>query len=203
MLKDWQLNTRSSCEVPLDPCGCRCTFMFSYCHPHFLSIAVCSSSLTGFCCRFFSLGDILCTSLDPPQRAAVFSCAPDTDYLKPPADYELVWRNREDKRQGPVSIWRPVPPPGYVSMGCLALGAYCRPSTEESRLSVQCVRMDLVQEVTKCISEPVWISGTNKTSPWSVLLQFNDGLEGVFTAQRLQVSTPSRALNERLVMDSS
>jgi len=64
---------------------------------------------------------------------------PDKDgYLTYPVEYECIWRSKNSNG----AIWRPVPPPGYVSMGDVATAAYLKPDRRE----VVCVRDFLVTD---------------------------------------------------------
>ncbi|GJY00501.1 hypothetical protein Tco_0357519, partial [Tanacetum coccineum] len=40
-----------------------------------------------------------------------------------------VWRNCADNYTTPVSIWRPRPPQGYVSAGCVAMSSFTEPDS--------------------------------------------------------------------------
>ncbi|CAI5481287.1 unnamed protein product [Closterium sp. Yama58-4] len=100
---------------------------------------------------YVSLGDVAWRGLTPPPAVRVHSITPTSlaagsaKAFATPKDYFLVWRNRVTKTQDPVSIWRPIPPEGYVDMGCVAVGGYDKPTKGDSRLTVHCVRQDLVR----------------------------------------------------------
>jgi hypothetical protein len=52
--------------------------------------------------------------------------------------FERVWTNKQQDRTRPnaISIWRPVPPPGYVSVGdCLVAGSWNAPRSATVLLS--------------------------------------------------------------------
>ena len=74
----------------------------------------------------------------------------------PPDEFERVWDDKGSKAYSDGSIWRPIPPSGYVAMGLVASRGYDKPS----RNSVRCVRADLV--IASYINELIW---NNKRSP--------------------------------------
>ncbi|WP_308581592.1 Vps62-related protein [Pseudomonas extremaustralis] len=76
--------------------------------------------------------------------------------LMPPDEFERVWDDKGSKAYSDGSIWRPIPPSGYVAMGLVASRGYDKPS----RNSVRCVRADLV--IASYINELIW---NNKRSP--------------------------------------
>lgn len=84
--------------------------------------------------------------------------------LKPPIDFTWVWQL--DRPELTLSIWRPVAPPGYVSMGLVCNNSLRPPSNA----AVKCVRKDLVIQAR--IDEEVWNdrgtqAGTN-FSAWKI-----------------------------------
>ncbi|RON83088.1 Vps62-related protein [Pseudomonas fluorescens] len=70
--------------------------------------------------------------------------------LRPPADYELIWKSAGSGSHREGAIWRPVPPEGYVALGSVCSDGYEKPSFN----AVRCVRADLVSG--SGLSEPVW-----------------------------------------------
>ena len=63
----------------------------------------------------------------------------------PPTDFHLVWRALG---RTPVTLWAPVPPPGYRTLGAVATAALEMPTRED----VLCVRED------RCAPAPVFDS---------------------------------------------
>jgi hypothetical protein len=69
--------------------------------------------------------------------------------LAPPTSYVQVFRDtgsrarKPDCKEGTLALWRPVPPPGYVVMGCVATPNHRTPGAD----AVRCVRRDLVSEM--------------------------------------------------------
>jgi len=99
---------------------------------------------------YFSLGDIAIhgfTNINGTRVAAVVREAgsPSIDSTKGkalsrPDNFELVWKDSGSGAKTYVSIWRPIPPEGYVALGLVCASDHEKPSVN----SVRCVRMDLV-----------------------------------------------------------
>ena len=64
----------------------------------------------------------------------------DAELLASPRDYTKVW-STGGGGSGPFSIWAPLAPSGFVSLGCVA--SQEKPSLDQMR----CVRWDVVSEV--------------------------------------------------------
>ncbi|MDQ0651232.1 Vps62-related protein [Pseudomonas cedrina] len=120
---------------------------------------------------FYALGDIAVghyRNINQSRIVAVVSDANKVDgtALRPPVDYHLVWHDEGTGAHANFSIWRPLAPQGYVTMGLVCGVGYDKPS----RHAVRCVREDLV--VTAQVGELIWNdkgSGcANDLSLWSV-----------------------------------
>lgn len=64
---------------------------------------------------------------------------PQFPLLKSPIDYSEVWNDKGSGGHHDGSIWFPVPPDGYISIGFVAQAGYDKPSIP----SYACVRRDL------------------------------------------------------------
>ncbi|GFR52308.1 hypothetical protein Agub_g14845, partial [Astrephomene gubernaculifera] len=64
---------------------------------------------------YISLGDVLVSGSRMPYDQ-VATLAVNSGLVAFPMSYDLIWVATD----GSVAIWRPVPPPGYVALGCLA-----------------------------------------------------------------------------------
>ncbi|WP_428933664.1 Vps62-related protein [Streptomyces sp. ACT015] len=74
------------------------------------------------------------------QNSSEASKKASTPALAAPRDYEEVWRDTGSGGKHYCSVWRPIPPKGYVALGCVvAENTYDKPSTD----AVWCVRRDL------------------------------------------------------------
>lgn len=70
--------------------------------------------------------------------------------LRAPTDYDLVWNDSGSGADRDGSMWRPVPPQGYVALGLVCNGGYDKPSLD----AVRCVRTDLV--MPSLIGDFIW-----------------------------------------------
>lgn len=120
---------------------------------------------------FFSLGDIAVghyRNVNHSKVVAVVSDANKVDgtALRPPLDYQLVWQDEGTGARSNASIWRPLPPQGYVAMGLVYGVDYDKPS----RHAVRCVREDLVMAAQ--VGELIWndkgSGAANDLSAWSI-----------------------------------
>lgn len=65
---------------------------------------------------------------------------PKGSALRPPTKFEKVWTDRRSGANMSGSMWRPIPPDGYVALGLVCNKGYGSPSPDV----VRCVRKDLV-----------------------------------------------------------
>jgi len=75
---------------------------------------------------------------------------PSGNALRPPLDYELVWTDKGSGSDRDGSMWRPLPPPGYVALGLVCNNGYGKPAVD----IIRCVRADLV--IASLIGNLVW-----------------------------------------------
>lgn len=120
---------------------------------------------------FFSLGDIAVDhyrNINQSKIVVVVSDANKADgtALRPPLDYQLVWHDEGTGALSNASIWRPIPPQGYVPLGLVYGVNYEKPSLH----AVRCVREDLV--VASNVGELIWndkgSGSASDLSTWSI-----------------------------------
>lgn len=109
---------------------------------------------------YFPLGDVVASGHDNinEKRMVMVVCeadAPSSDSSKGPAlrapvDFEQVWSDAGSRTRTGCTIWRPVPPTGYLALGELCSMGRDKPLPSE----VRCVRQDLV--IASSISAPIW-----------------------------------------------
>jgi hypothetical protein len=64
---------------------------------------------------------------------------PSSPLLKPPTGYNQVWNDQGSGGHNDGSVWWPVPPDGYVAIGCVGQSGYDTPAG----VPYACVRQDL------------------------------------------------------------
>ncbi|HCS43758.1 MAG TPA: hypothetical protein DIW52_13165 [Pseudomonas sp.] len=125
---------------------------------------------------YFPLGDVVGPGFDNINQNSIVAVVCEGDpqiqdaskgkALSPPDDFEQVWRDSGSGAKSDLTIWRPIPPHGYV-----ALGMVCSNGRDKPLLNtVRCVRSDLV--VASPISRMIWSdegSGAKeKFSAWAI-----------------------------------
>ncbi|KAL4447306.1 hypothetical protein ABPG77_007339, partial [Micractinium sp. CCAP 211/92] len=96
---------------------------------------------------YVALGDCLVRGYDPPLSAGVaqdtggeegFGHTQGMPLVKAPRGFEPAWEDASSPPDSRLVLWRPVPYPGYVAMGCVAtLGTVPPP-----RACIKCLRQD-------------------------------------------------------------
>lgn len=127
---------------------------------------------------YFPLGDIVVANSTSTNgqmvTAVVCEGEPGIDNprgkaLSRPTDYELVWKDTGSGAAARVSIWRPIPPTGYVALGMTCSNDYNKPSFN----AVRCVRADLV--VAASLGDLIWddksSGATLSFSAWHIVPQ--------------------------------
>lgn len=76
------------------------------------------------------LGSPFSKALVVSEGPANVTAPPLLPLLLPPVDFQLLWENssiRQRSRQGVISIWQPVPAPGYVALGSIVQKGLIKP----------------------------------------------------------------------------
>ncbi|MGB8920057.1 MAG: Vps62-related protein [Pseudomonas sp.] len=126
---------------------------------------------------YFPLGDVIAAGFDNLNNAsavAVVVCEAQVASTDPakgkalsrPDDFELIWKDSGSGSKKDGAIWRPIPPEGYVALGCVCSNDHDKPSLN----AVRCVRADLV--TASKVNELIWSdkgSGAKQSvSVWSI-----------------------------------
>ncbi|WP_085608652.1 MULTISPECIES: Vps62-related protein [unclassified Pseudomonas] len=125
---------------------------------------------------YFPLGDLVISGRDNINEKRVMAVVREGDLqnaeagkgpaLSRPNDYQWVWSDTGSRANGDCSIWRPIPPEGYVALGLVCSNDSSKPSFN----AVRCVRADLV--VASSASTLIWSdkgSGADRDfSTWTV-----------------------------------
>eukprot|EP00879_Flechtneria_rotunda_P005415 GHRR01005707.1.p1 GENE.GHRR01005707.1~~GHRR01005707.1.p1 ORF type:complete len:1494 (+),score=564.87 GHRR01005707.1:1093-5574(+) len=113
---------------------------------------------------YVSLGHVAMPGREPPARpVAVYkdvtqqACGADKPALAMPERYQLIFR---DSGFG-VSMWRPIPPKGYLEVGHVVIPAIEEPPVEV----VRCMRVDLLKPAT-LYDYPVWSDVSSDNTYW-------------------------------------
>lgn len=126
---------------------------------------------------YFPLGDVIARgpgNINGKRVVAVVCEAgtPSSDpakgkALRRPDDYELIWKDSGSGSKRDLSIWRPIPPEGYVALGSVCSHDHEKPSFN----AVRCVREDLV--IASNTSDLVWddkgSGARQRVSTWSAV----------------------------------
>jgi len=109
---------------------------------------------------FFPLGDVAVSGNDNVngKRVVAVVCEGDPQSegatkgkaLSRPDDYEQVWKDSGSGSRTDGSIWRPIPPDGYVALGLVCSNNHEKPSLN----AVRCVRADLV--IASGVGDVIW-----------------------------------------------
>ncbi|KAF3672124.1 hypothetical protein FXO38_06262 [Capsicum annuum] len=84
-------------------------------------------------------GDIAVQGYESPNTCIVLH---DSDeHYKAPLDFKLMGQIKKHRSVDSISFWMPQPPPGFVSIGCIA----CKGAPNQSDFgSLRCIRSDMV-----------------------------------------------------------
>ena len=109
---------------------------------------------------FFPLGDLAVSGHDNVNGKTVMAVVCEGDpqsegatkgkALSRPDDYEQVWKDSGSGSRTDGSIWRPIPPAGYVALGLVCSNNHEKPSLN----AVRCVRADLV--IASGVGDVIW-----------------------------------------------
>ncbi|KAL8101699.1 hypothetical protein AgCh_033550 [Apium graveolens] len=97
-------------------------------------------------------GDIAVKGHEPPNSSIVLHGSEDEELFKIPVDYQFAGQIKKTRGTEIISFWLPQPPPGYVSLGCVA----CKGTPKQSDfVSLRCMRSDMVTG-GQFLEESVW-----------------------------------------------
>ncbi|WOL09557.1 hypothetical protein Cni_G18310 [Canna indica] len=117
------------------------------------------------------LGDIAVQGYEQPNSAIALHDPGDESFLKAPQDFQLVGRAKKQKGTETISFWFPVPPPGFVALGCIASKG--SPKSDEISL-LRCIRSDMVTG-DQFADESIWdTSETRISEPFSLWSKGDD-----------------------------
>ncbi|KAK3283371.1 hypothetical protein CYMTET_8930, partial [Cymbomonas tetramitiformis] len=136
---------------------------------------------------YVSLGDCVTRGLTPPSASTMVVRSLQA-LVMPPAEYTRVWA------MPGVQVWLPVPPEGYVALGCLATRAGSKPPPQ----GIWCMRRELVRNASavECMwyqeGSPEEEGAAGTSSVWQL-----DNLVNTFMAQPAAVPDVAHLLDLR------
>ncbi len=96
---------------------------------------------------FFVIGDYGQDNYSEPRGTVITVTEIDPDpanpLLKPPVGFAQIWNDKGSGADRDGSFWQPLPPNGYVALGCVSQTGYKTPSVADYR----CLRLDQVKLV--------------------------------------------------------
>ncbi len=110
--------------------------------------------------------------------------------LAAPTGYQEIWRDVGSGADLDGSMWQPLCPEGYASLGVVTQHGYSQPATDE----VSCVRQDLVLpgKVGNQIYNDRGSGGDQDIGAWQIVPDDDDGIFiGTFTAIRNLFAVPT------------
>ncbi|CAG9462799.1 unnamed protein product [Pedinophyceae sp. YPF-701] len=126
---------------------------------------------------FVALGHVFQPPADPPPTTVMVyrddalstTLLGESGRTRPrlalPLEFFLVWRGLGGPNHAPISIWRGVPPPGYVSVGAVAVAGMHEPDIS----CVRCVREDLAVPCGLVDEgKGAWSSASTRKADWPV-----------------------------------
>ncbi|MFT5302651.1 MAG: hypothetical protein ACI814_003468 [Mariniblastus sp.] len=122
---------------------------------------------------FYPVGDLVVDNYEDAndQRGVLVVKDGVAGATRKPVDYKRVWAESGSGADQKGSIWQPIPPQGYVAMGCVAQSGHDKPDTN----AIRCIRQDLVTRGE--ISDVVWSdkgSGAQEDVSSHVVLNLDD-----------------------------
>jgi hypothetical protein len=125
---------------------------------------------------FYPLGDVVVPGYENINGVKVVAVVREAESpsedpargkaLSRPDDYEQIWNDSGSGAQKNCTVWRPIPPDGYV-----ALGLVCSSGEKPSVHAVRCVRTDLVIE--SYVGDEIWsegLGGIHNFIAWGITL---------------------------------
>jgi hypothetical protein len=131
------------------------------------------------------LGDVAQTGYDPPRSPVATYRADDPASVALPLGFQLIWRDTGSGAAERVTLWQPVPPPGFAAVGCVAVGGYAEPERSVCR----CVSVERVY-ASDVFEEATWRDG-GAAGAWRCSIWQVDNDAGTFLARRAHTPPPA------------
>ncbi|XP_065619172.1 uncharacterized protein LOC112023786 [Quercus suber] len=117
-------------------------------------------------------GDIAVKGYEPPNNCIVLHDSGDEELFKAPLSFQLVGQIKKQRGMDNISFWLPQPPPGYVSLGCIASKG---PPKQNEFSTLRCMRSDMVTG-DQFLEESIWDTSDAKftSEPFSIWVVDNE-----------------------------
>ncbi len=133
------------------------------------------------------VGDVLITAAGE-SAIKTLVVADDQPGVARPLGYNWLWNDVGIGAHGPVSVWRPIPPKGFICLGDLAMNYH---STEPPKEMMQCIHESYLQPAQKVVHQ--W-DETNSNAKFPVSLWKGVAVNGLsadtFIATRKHEAPP-------------
>ncbi|MHC8322854.1 Vps62-related protein [Pseudomonas sp. GB2N2] len=126
---------------------------------------------------YFPVGDVAVPGYEDINGIKVVAVVREADFpsedpargkaLSRPSDYVQVWNDSGSGATKSCTLWRPIPPDGYVALGLVCATGQEKPSVH----AVRCIRADLV--IASYVGDSIWREGrgfTRNFSAWGITL---------------------------------
>lgn len=126
----------------------------------------------------------------PPTPRGPFFCYALNDdngnpILEAPTGFTTVWESKGNKQPSNLGIYNPIAPPGYVSIGSIAVMDFNNPPVIGSYPLLMCVRQDMHVNVTLTESDLIWTDqGSGTPENVSVWMLPNSGAAFAYRSSR-------------------
>lgn len=109
---------------------------------------------------------------EPPNNCIVLHDSGDEELFKAPLSFQLVGQIKKQRGMDNISFWLPQPPPGYVSLGCIASKS---PPKQNEFSTFRCMRSDMVTG-DQFLEESIWDTSDAKftSEPFSIWVVDNE-----------------------------
>lgn len=109
---------------------------------------------------------------EPPNNCIVLHDSGDEELFKAPLSFQLVGQIKKQRGMDNISFWLPQPPPGYVSLGCIASKG---PPKQNEFSTLRCMRSDMVTG-DQFLEESIWDTSDAKftSEPFSIWVVDNE-----------------------------
>lgn len=124
---------------------------------------------------WYFISDVAEASLGAPTHQALLVRSNDSAALAPPEDWKLVYADHRSGAELDMSLWIPVPPKGYVALGCVAVRGYDKPVLPGFRCvnKSYCVKGKLGDKIW----DDTWSGATYDGSAWRVIPDVSGGMD--------------------------